>query len=65
VLVTHHVEELPPGITHAMLLRGGAIVASGLARDVLTDEHLSETFGVPLVVERSHGRWFARATTGG
>src|SRR5206468_12196841 len=42
VLVTHHVEELPPGITHALLLRDGAIVASGLARDVLTDQHLSQ-----------------------
>ena len=61
VLVTHHVEELPPGITHVLLLRDGAVVAAGLARDVLTGEHLSETFGLPLTVERSEGRWFARA----
>jgi len=61
VLVTHHVEELPPGITHVLLLRDGGIVASGLARDVLTDEHLSNTFGLPLRVERRHGRWYARA----
>ena len=61
VLVTHHVEELPPGITHALLLREGKIVASGLAHDVLTDEPLSETFGIKLRVERSSGRWFARA----
>jgi iron complex transport system ATP-binding protein len=61
VLVTHHVEELPPGITHVLLLRDGAIVASGLARDVLTDEHLSTTFGLPLRVERRDGRWYARA----
>jgi iron complex transport system ATP-binding protein len=61
VLVTHHVEELPPGITHALLLREGRVVAAGLARDVLTDGPLSETFGLPLSVERSHGRWFARA----
>jgi iron complex transport system ATP-binding protein len=61
VLVTHHVEELPPGITHVLLLREGAPVAAGLARDVLTDELLSQTFGVPLTVERSAGRWFARA----
>jgi iron complex transport system ATP-binding protein len=60
VLVTHHVEELPPGITHAMLLRAGRIVASGLAREVITNEHLSEAFGLPLRVERSGGRWFAR-----
>jgi iron complex transport system ATP-binding protein len=61
VLVTHHVEELPPGITHVLLLREGAVVASGLARDVLTAEHLSHTFGLPLRIERRDGRWYARA----
>jgi iron complex transport system ATP-binding protein len=61
VLVTHHVEELPTGITHALLLREGRVVASGLVGDVLTDQALSETFGLPLAVERSHGRWYARA----
>jgi iron complex transport system ATP-binding protein len=61
VLVTHHVEELPPGVTHALLLRDGAVVASGLTRDVLTSEVLSETFALPLVVERRGGRWYARA----
>jgi iron complex transport system ATP-binding protein len=61
VLVTHHVEELPPGITHVLLIRDGAIVTAGLARDVLTDEHLSATFGLPLHVERRDGRWYARA----
>jgi iron complex transport system ATP-binding protein len=65
VLVTHHVEEIPPGITHALLLREGAIVASGLVRDVLTDEHLSVTFGLALHVERRGGRWYARALTAG
>ena len=61
VLVTHHVEELPPGITHVLLLRDGRTVASGLARDVLTGENLSETFGLPLHVEQHDGRWYARA----
>jgi iron complex transport system ATP-binding protein len=61
VLVTHHVEELPPGISHILLLRDGRIVASGLAHDVLTDEHLSATFGLPLKVERHDRRWYARA----
>lgn len=61
VLVTHHVEELPPGISHALLLRDGAIVASGLARDVLTGRNLSATFGMSLRVERRRGRWYARA----
>jgi iron complex transport system ATP-binding protein len=61
VLVTHHVEELPPGISHVLLLRDGAIVAAGLVRDVLTDEHLSATFGLRLHVEKRGGRWYARA----
>jgi iron complex transport system ATP-binding protein len=61
VLVTHHVEEIPPGITHVMLLRDGAVVASGLAREVLTPALLSETFGLSLQVERRDGRWYARA----
>jgi iron complex transport system ATP-binding protein len=61
VLVTHHVEELPPGISHVMLLRDGAVVASGLARRVLTDENLTETFGLPIHVTRQAGRWYARA----
>ena len=50
VLVTHHVEEIPPGYTHGMLLRGGRVVAAGLLDDVLTDENLSATFGLPLAV---------------
>jgi iron complex transport system ATP-binding protein len=61
VLVTHHVEEIPVGISHAMLLRDGAVVAQGLISDVLTYEHLSATFGLPLSVEPAGGRYFARA----
>jgi iron complex transport system ATP-binding protein len=61
VLVTHHVEELPPGISHVLLLRDAKVVAAGLARDVLAAEPLSETFGLPLAVERRDGRWYARA----
>jgi len=61
VLVTHHVEEIPPGTTHGMLLREGRIVASGLIGDVITGPNLSAAFGVPLAVWRSGGRWFARA----
>src|SRR5215213_2659762 len=60
VLVTHHVEEIPPGYTHALLLRGGEVVASGALDDVLTGEALSETFGLPLEVQRADGRWTAR-----
>ncbi|WP_203700680.1 ABC transporter ATP-binding protein [Asanoa iriomotensis] len=61
VLVTHHVEEIPPGFTHAMLLREGAIVAQGPVERTITAEHLSQTFGQPLVVEHNAGRYTARA----
>src|SRR6185437_13930426 len=50
VLVTHHVEEIVPGVTHILLMREGLVTASGLARDVLTAEHLSQTFGLPLAI---------------
>jgi iron complex transport system ATP-binding protein len=61
VLVTHHVEEIPPGFTHGMLLREGTIVASGLLGEVMTADNLSKTFGVPLVVDRTGDRYTARA----
>ncbi len=50
VLVSHHVEEIPPGFTHAMLLRQGAVVAQGPVAEVMTAEILSETFAMPLVL---------------
>jgi iron complex transport system ATP-binding protein len=61
VLVTHHVEEIPPGFTHAMLLREGTVVASGLLGETLTADNLSKTFGVPLIVQRAGDRYTARA----
>ena len=61
VLVTHHVEEVPQGFTHAMLLRRGAIIAAGKVDEVFTGAHLSRCFGLPLDVERQNGRWYARA----
>jgi iron complex transport system ATP-binding protein len=61
VLVTHHVEEIPPSFTHALLLREGAIVAAGHVPDVITSEHLSTTFGLPLIVTAESGRYAARA----
>ncbi len=60
VLVSHHVEEIPPGFTHALLLRGGRVVASGPLEHVMTEEILSATFGMPLVLEHHGGRWAAR-----
>jgi iron complex transport system ATP-binding protein len=59
VLVTHHVEEIPVGYSHALLLREGAVVASGLLDDVLTDENLSTTFDLPLSVQKRRGRYTA------
>ncbi|MGA8117223.1 MAG: ABC transporter ATP-binding protein [Actinocatenispora sp.] len=61
VLVTHHVEEIPPGFTHAMLLREGGIIAAGLATDVITSENLTKTFGLPLAVNRVGERYTAQA----
>ena len=61
VLVTHHVEEIPEGFTHALLLRGGVVVAQGNIEDVLTPELLGQTFGLPLDVDRHGHRWTARA----
>jgi iron complex transport system ATP-binding protein len=60
VLVTHHVEEIPPGFSHALLLREGSIVAAGLMRDTVTSENLTKTFGVPLRVTYDTGRFAAR-----
>ena len=59
VLVTHHVEEIPIGYSHGLLLREGRVVASGMLDDVLTDENLTETFGLPLGVQRRRGRYTA------
>ena len=61
VLVTHHVEEIPAGITHAMLLKDGKIVAAGPLRDTLTAENLTKTFDVELSLTEADGRWTARA----
>ncbi|HWE92201.1 MAG TPA: ABC transporter ATP-binding protein [Pseudonocardiaceae bacterium] len=63
VLVTHHVEEIPPGFTHALLLRGGAVTAAGLLDDVLTADNLSATFGQQLELEKIGDRYFARRAT--
>ena len=52
VLVTHHVDEVPPGMTHALLLREGRVLVAGAIDDVLTAESLSECFAMPLVLER-------------
>jgi len=61
VLVTHHLEEIPPGFTHALLLRHGRVVVAGTIEAVLTPAWLTATFGLPLIAERRDDRWTARA----
>lgn len=61
VLVTHHVEEIPLGVTHALLLRDGRSIAQGPVEAVLSNEALSAAYGLPLEVQRRDGRWAARA----
>lgn len=61
VLVTHHVEEVPPSFTHALLIREGRILRSGPIEGVLDETNLSECFGLALALERNDGRWSARA----
>jgi iron complex transport system ATP-binding protein len=64
VLATHHLEELPRTTTHALLLHGGELVASGPVSEVLTSEALSRCFAIPVEVTRRDGRWWAHAPAG-
>ncbi|VEG53394.1 ABC-type molybdenum transport system, ATPase component/photorepair protein PhrA [Mycolicibacterium aurum] len=60
VLVTHHVEEIPPGFSHCLILSEGTVVDSGLLTDVLTAENLSAAFGQSIALDVIDGRYFAR-----
>jgi iron complex transport system ATP-binding protein len=62
VMVTHHVEEIPQGFTHALLLRKGEVVAAGTLDQIITAENLSEAFGLPLELTSNNGRYAARAS---
>ena len=62
VLVTHHVEEIPPGFTHALLMRDGGVVAQGLIGETITGDNLSKTFDLPLRVSTMDGRFSAVGT---
>jgi iron complex transport system ATP-binding protein len=61
IMVTHHVEEIPPGFTHALLLAHGKIVAAGPTAESLTSETLTETFGITIDLSEAEGRFTARA----
>ncbi|UNS96277.1 ABC transporter ATP-binding protein [Streptomyces tubbatahanensis] len=60
LMVTHHVEEIPPGFTHALMIRQGRVLAAGPLETELTSRNLSLCFGLPLVVETQNGRWTAQ-----
>src|SRR5262249_40396127 len=60
VVVPHHVEEVPAGFTHAMLMRRGSVLSAGRLERVFTEENLSKCFGVPLAIEHRNSRWSAR-----
>lgn len=61
VIVTHHIEEIPAGTTHALLLRNGAVLAKGEVNSVINDQNLSEAYGLSISVQSENGRFFARA----
>ncbi|WP_258563497.1 ABC transporter ATP-binding protein [Streptomyces phytophilus] len=61
VMVTHHLEELPPTTSHALLLRDGRVSVAGPAAEVLTGARLTECFGRPIEVHHHTGRWQARS----
>lgn len=64
VMVSHHVEEIPPGFTHALMLKEGRIVAAGPMVEVMTDANLSRTFGMPIAARAEDGRFSARRKSG-
>jgi iron complex transport system ATP-binding protein len=59
VLVTHHVDEIPRGFTHVLMLANGRVAAQGPISDTLTAESLSRCFGIRLALGRQGGRWLA------
>jgi iron complex transport system ATP-binding protein len=62
VLVTHHAEEIPPGMSHAALLRDGRFLRSGPLFDVLESKAVSACFDVPVRIGHDDGRWWSRAS---
>jgi iron complex transport system ATP-binding protein len=61
VMVTHHVEEIPLGFTHALLLKHGAVVAAGPIAETITSEAIGATFGLSVEISEHEGRYAARA----
>ena len=65
VMVTHHVEEIPPGFTHGMILDEGHVVAQGLLEDVMTSGNLTRAYHQPISLTIDEHRYFARRTRRG
>jgi iron complex transport system ATP-binding protein len=63
IMVTHHVEEIPIGFTHVLLMADGGAVAAGPLRETLTAENLTATFGVQILLTEDGGRYAARAAS--
>ena len=61
VIVTHHIEEIPVGTTHSLLLKDGEVIAQGAVDRVLTDAFMTQAYGLQISVQRDGGRYFARA----
>ena len=61
ILVTHHIEEIPAGTTHALILKDGLAAVSGPIHEVITSEHMSHIFDLPMEVSHDGSRFFARA----
>jgi iron complex transport system ATP-binding protein len=60
VLVTHHVEEIPVGFTHLLLMRDGRVVAAGPLEETLTEANLAAAYGINVQLRHDEGRWTAR-----
>ena len=62
IVVTHHIEEIPVGTTHALIIKDGTIAVSGPISDVITTEHMSAVFAINILVSAENGRFFARSS---
>lgn len=60
ILVSHHVEEVPPDFTHIMMISRGQVVAAGPIEETMTEDNLARTFGMPFVLRKEAGRYAAR-----
>jgi iron complex transport system ATP-binding protein len=62
IVVTHHIEEIPFGTTHALIIKNGLIAVSGPVSSVITSEHMTAVFGINVEVTAANGRFFARSS---